>query len=96
MTPEERKARAVLGAHTSWANTADPSARTAAARKAALERFEKEAREAHPEASPERIAQIAEHLKKAFYARMQLASAQKRAARTRSKKAGAKASSKAA
>lgn len=81
MTEEQRKARARLGAHTSWANTTDPAARTEAARRAALDRFEKEARTRHPDATPERIAEIAKHLKKAFYARIQLASANKRAAR---------------
>jgi hypothetical protein len=74
VTPEERKARAKLGAHISWANTTDPAARTAAARKAAEERFEKQA---DPDGilPPEERARRAAHLRKAFYARNQLKSA---------------------
>lgn len=86
MTEEQRKHRARLGAHTSWANTTDPAARTAAGRKAALERFEKEV---DPDGvlPPEERARRAEHAKKAFYARIQLASANKRAARKAGKTA---------
>jgi hypothetical protein len=71
---EERTARARLGAHESWARTTDPSARTAAARKAAQERFEKQV---DPDGllTPEERTRRAEHARKAFYARMQLASA---------------------
>lgn len=74
MTPEERKARAKLGAHTSWANTVDPTARTEAGRRAAELRFEKQA---DPDGvlPPEERARRAGHLRKAFYARIQLASA---------------------
>lgn len=81
MTPEERKARATLGAHISWANTTDPAARTSAARRAAEERFEKQA---DPDGvlTPEERSRRAEHLRKAFYARIQL-----KAATTRRKNA---------
>jgi hypothetical protein len=41
-TPAERRLRAQAAAHQSWANTADRSARTAAARKALDARFERE------------------------------------------------------
>lgn len=34
--------RARVAAYVSWANTADPASRTAAARKAALDRFERQ------------------------------------------------------
>lgn len=85
MSPEEKQARAKLGAHTSWARTPDPTARTAKARKAAAARFEKKAREMHPGASEEHIARVAKHLEKAHYARMGLASGQKRRAKAKAK-----------
>lgn len=74
MTPEERTARAKLGAHISWANTTDPTARTEAGRRAAGMRFEKQA---DPDGvlTPQERARRAGHLRAAFYARMQLASA---------------------
>lgn len=81
MTPEQRQARARCGVHTSWANTADPTARTAKARATFLARFEKEARELHPDASEEHIRRVAEHLKKAYYARLQMQSAEARRAK---------------
>jgi hypothetical protein len=79
MDPAVRTLRARLGAHASWANTLDPQSRTAKARAAATARFERQARELHPDATDEQIARIAEQLKKAFYTRMQLASATARA-----------------
>ena len=78
MNAEERKLRAQLGAEISWANTADRTARTAPGSRAAEARFEKEARERHPDAPEEQIAQVAEHLRKAHFRRMGLASAKKR------------------
>ena len=78
MNAEERRLRAQLGAEISWANTADRTARTAPGSRAAEARFEKQARELHPEASEEQIAQVAEHLRKAHFRRMGLASATKR------------------
>jgi plasmid maintenance system antidote protein VapI len=87
MTPEERQARAELGAHTSWAKTTDRTARTAKARKAATARFERQARELHPEASEEHITRVAKHLQKAHQARMTLASVKARRAKAKSKAA---------
>lgn len=81
MTPEQRKLRAQIAAHTQWAKEADPSARTAKARAAAESKFEKQARELHPTAGPEEIARVAEHLKKAHMRRMGLASARARQAK---------------
>lgn len=63
-----------LGAHVSWANTADRSARTAPARAALEQKFLDEAG-----GDPVRAA----HLRKAHYARLALKSAQ-----ARRKKAG--------
>lgn len=78
LTPEERSLRARIAVRTSWANTLDPTSRTAKARAAADGRFEKQARELHPGATDEQIARSAEHLKSAHYSRMALASAKAR------------------
>lgn len=78
MNAEERKRRAELGAHISWANTTDRTARTAPGSRAAEARFERQAREMHPNAGDEFIAKVAESLRKAHFARMGLASAAKR------------------
>lgn len=81
MNPQDRSLRASLAAHTSWANTLDPASRTAKARAAANGRFEREARELHPDATDDQIARAAEHLKKAHFKRLALASAQARRAK---------------
>lgn len=78
MNPADRTLRARLAAHTSWAKTTDPASRTAKARAAAEQRWTKAARELHPDGSDELIARTAEHLRKAHYARMGMASAAKR------------------
>ncbi|MFD0138017.1 hypothetical protein ACFVIL_29255 [Streptomyces sp. NPDC127159] len=78
MTPEERRLRAQLGAEVSWANTVDRTARTEPGRRAAEARFEKQAREMHPDADETHIAKVAEHLRKAHLRRIGLASATKR------------------
>ena len=77
MTESERSMRAQIAAHTSWAHTEDRSARTANARKAALDRFE---RQVDPEGVllPQERARRAEHLRKAYFARLALKSAQVR------------------
>lgn len=86
MNQEERTARARLGAHISWANTTNPSARTAAAREAADRRFEKQV---DPDGvlPPEERARRAKHARAAFYARIQLKSAKARAKRAAAKSA---------
>ncbi len=78
MDPTERTLRARLGAHQSWANTTDRTARTEAARRAAESKFTKEARLKHPEATEAQIAAAAESLRKAHFTRMGLLSAQAR------------------
>lgn len=65
-----------LGAHASWANTTDRTARTAPARAALEQKWLDQA-----DGDPVRAA----HLKKAYYSRLALKSAQARRAR----KAGA-------
>lgn len=68
---------AKAAAHESWARTEDRAARTAAARAAFLDRFEREA-------DPEGVLPIrerhqrAEHLRKAHFARMAAKSAEAR------------------
>lgn len=71
MTPEERRLRSQIGAHRSWANTEDRSARTAPARRAMDQKFLDQAG-----GDPVRAA----HLRKAFYAEMALKSARARRA----------------
>ena len=68
-SPAERKLIASIAAHQSWANTTDRTARTAKARAAADARFLAEA-----DGDPVR----AEHLRKAYFQRLALKSAQAR------------------
>ncbi len=79
-TPQERSLLGQIAAHESWAHTDDRAARTAPARKAALDRFE---REVDPEGTltPQERARRAEHARKAYFARLALKSAQARRAR---------------
>ena len=78
MDPADRTLRARLGAHTQWAKETNRTARTEKARAAAAGRFEKEARELHPDGDDALIAQTAESLRKAHFTRMAMASAAKR------------------
>jgi hypothetical protein len=68
-TSSLRSNRGRLGAHTSWANTTDRSARTAPARAALDQKFLDQA-----DGDPIR----AEHLRKAYFARLALKSAKAR------------------
>ncbi|MFI6513598.1 hypothetical protein ACIBCT_38845 [Streptosporangium sp. NPDC050855] len=87
MTPAERALRGRMGAHLSWANTADPQARTKPGRDAFLARFEREV-------DPEGVLPIeerkrrAESLRKAYMQKLALASAQKRRENRTQKKCG--------
>jgi hypothetical protein len=83
-TPTERKLIAQIAAEESWSRTEDRSARTAPARAAALERFE---REVDPEGllTQAERAKRAEHARKAYFKRLALKSAQAR----RNRKCGA-------
>ena len=71
MTPSERALRARIMSHESWAATTDRSARTAPARRALDQKFFDAA-----DGDPVR----AEHLKKAHFARLALASSRARGA----------------
>ena len=75
--PEDRALIASIAAHASWARTPVPSVRTANARRAFADRFE---READPDGTlpPDERARRAEHLRCAYFKRLALKSAQAR------------------
>ncbi|MFC5120215.1 hypothetical protein ACFPN7_40305 [Amycolatopsis halotolerans] len=77
MTPAQRTTRAKIAAHTSWANTSDRSARTAPARRAARDRFEKQV---DPEGvlPPRERALRAESARRAYFSALALRSARAR------------------
>ena len=77
LTPQERRLRGQLAAHTRWAACEDRTAATAAATKASLGRFE---RQVDPDGTlpPEERAKRAESAKKAYMAKIQLAAAKAR------------------
>lgn len=77
MTPSERRLRSQIAAETSWAKTDDRSARTAKARKAALDKFELEV-DPRGELTPQERSLRAGHARKAYFARLALKSAQSR------------------
>ena len=81
LSVSERRLRAKLAAHTSWANTDDPVERTRPAREAARVRFE---REVDPDGvlDPIERARRAEHARKAYFTRLALLSASSRRKRT--------------
>lgn len=79
LTPEQRRQRARLGAHSLHAKVDDASAHTAPARQAFLERFE---REVDPDGTltPDERARRADHARKAYFARLAMKSAAARRA----------------
>lgn len=76
-TPAEKSLRGQIAAHESWARTENRSARTANARKAAFDRFEREV-DPNGELTPAERTKRAEHARKAYFARLALKSAQAR------------------
>jgi hypothetical protein len=76
-TPVERRLRAELAAHASWAQTSDPSARTKPARDAFFARFlnDVDPDRVLPEAERNRRA---ESSRSAYYSRLALLSVQAR------------------
>jgi hypothetical protein len=74
MTPEQRSLQARMAAHSLHARVANPAAHTAPARRAFLDRFE---REVDPDGvlKPEERARRAEHARKAYFLKLALASA---------------------
>lgn len=79
LTPNERVLRSRIAAHTKWSK-ADPIEGTAAARQAALDRFE---RQVDPDGvlAPAERARRAEHARKAYFTSLALKSAQARRGR---------------
>jgi len=77
LTPAERSLRARLAVHTSWVQTTDRAARTAPARRAALQRFE---RQVDPDGTlnPAERRRRAEQAMRAHMAGLALQSAQAR------------------
>jgi hypothetical protein len=88
LTPEQRSLRARLAVHESWARTDDAAARTAPARKAFLDRFEKQV-DPNGELPPAERTRRAEHARKAYFARLALKSAQARRNRASDEPPGA-------
>ncbi|OZM74186.1 hypothetical protein CFN78_06640 [Amycolatopsis antarctica] len=66
MTPEQKTAQSRAAAHHSWARTSDRTRRTAAARTAADERFERQV-DPHGLMSPQDRAKAAASARRAFY-----------------------------
>jgi hypothetical protein len=83
LTPEQRFARASIAGHTRWANATVVDRRANAERgQAGLRaRFEREIREASPDASDAEVARRTENAVKAHFARMAFNSSKARAAR---------------
>jgi hypothetical protein len=77
LTPAERSLRGRLGAHKSWENTLDPTARTAPAREKFDERF---VDQVDPDRTlpPAERARRAEHARKAYFTALALKSAKAR------------------
>lgn len=81
LTPAQRSLRAHLAAHEKWAKATDPSAATAPARAAFLDRFE---RQVDPDGilAPAERSRRAAHARKAHFSRLALQSSRARAARS--------------
>lgn len=77
LSPSERSLRASIAAHRLHASVADPSAHTAPARQAFLDRFE---REVDPDGvlEPNERVRRAAHAKKAYFKSLALKSAKSR------------------
>lgn len=80
LSPSERSLRGSIAVNTSWANTADRSARTEPGRRSFLERFE---REVDPDGTldPADRAKRAEHARRAYFQRLAFQSAKARRAK---------------
>jgi hypothetical protein len=83
LTPAQRSLRSRLASHVSWANTTDRAARTAAARAAFRDRFE---RQVDPEGvlDPAERSLRADHARRAHMQSLALKSAKARRARNTS------------
>ncbi|WP_431875926.1 hypothetical protein [Amycolatopsis sacchari] len=72
LTPEQRRLRGQMAAHVSWTNTRDRTARTAAGRKAAEDRFRKQV-DPEGKLSPQERAMHAEFARKAYFLKLRFA-----------------------
>lgn len=77
--PSDRALIASIAGNQSWANTPDRTARTETARKAFLDRFEEQVDPSITDPDARRAA--AENLRRAYYKRLALKSAQARRAK---------------
>lgn len=86
LTPSERTLRAKIAAHQSWANTADPAARTAPGRAAMMAKFE---RQVDPDGTmdPAERERRAASARKAYFADLARKSVQVRRERAANRKA---------
>ena len=83
-TPEDKVLAGRAAAYKSWAHTPDRSARTAPARRAMLEKFEREV-DPNNELTPAERAKRAEYARKAHFTELALRSAQARRRRAASR-----------
>lgn len=88
LTPEQRRLRGSLAAHTSWANTDDRRARTAPGRAASDARFEKLV-DPDGTLTPAERAKRAENARKAHFQRMAFNSAKVRQAKAAARRGAA-------
>ena len=88
LTASEKSLRGQIGAYTSWSRTEDRSARTAPARKAALQKFEQQV-DPNGELSPDERARRAQYARKAYFKQLALKSAQARRRRESDRQAEA-------
>lgn len=80
MTPEQRSLDAQVAVHTSWANTKDRTARTAPARQAFADRFERQV-DPNGEMDPITRAKAAKNARVAYFKALASKSAKVRARR---------------
>jgi hypothetical protein len=80
MSQRERSLIASIASHESWAKTPDRAARTAPARRAMMDKFDREV-DPHGVLTPQERAKRAENAKSAYYKRLALQSARARRSR---------------
>ena len=80
LTPEQRRIRASIAAHTRWSKE-DPAANAARGQAGLLAKFERQIRTADPTLPDTEVARRAESARQAHMARLGLASSKARAAR---------------
>jgi hypothetical protein len=81
MNATQRTMRAQKAAHTMWAGVENRTARTAAARRAAEDRFTKQVQDQFPNMRSAEVAKRAESLRRAYFVGLAMKSAQSRAAK---------------